>query len=203
MKHRLLTMLVFISLFASPAEVLSLSDEEKPLNVKTDKRWFVSLYRGQASDDKAREVLALNADYVDSYFCAFAAGRKFANYRGYIDFEAEVQIVKHFDLQDHFEFNALFIIRWLPFPWDEYLDTSFAFGDGFSYATKYPEIEVQEEGETSKILNYFMFELAFVIPEQPNWSVFIRLHHRSGVFGLIDGVHGGSNATGIGFRYTF
>ena len=203
MRTRLLAVLVFISLLDNPAEALSLPQREKSGNIKTDKNWFVSFYGGQVSDDKAREVLSLNADYVDSYFCAFAAGKKFANYRGYIDMEAEGQIVKHWDFQDHFEFNALFIFRWLPFPWDEYLDTSFAVGDGCSYATKDPEIEVQEEGETSNILNYLMLELAFILPGQTNLSIFLRLHHRSGIFGLIDGVHGGSNATGIGFRYNF
>ena len=203
MKNILLAGLASIALLGNPPEALSLSRGEKLSGVNADKGWFLSIYGGQVNEDSAKDSLTHNANYVNSYFCAFTAGKKLLNYRGNIDIEAEGQIVKHWELQDHLEFNALFIFRWLPFPWDEYLDTSFAVGEGISYATNDPEIEVENNDETSKILNYLMFELAFIVPKQPNWSLFVRLHHRSGIFGLINGVHGGSNASGIGFRYTF
>ena len=204
MKHILLAGLAFIALLGYPPEALSLTQGEKLRGIKADKGWFLSIYGGQVNEDSLENTLTLNANYVNSYFCAFTAGKKLANYRGNIDIEAEGQIVKHWGIQDHFEFNALFILRWLQFPWDEYLDTSFAVGDGISYATKYPEIEVGKKHPVSqKILNYLMFELAFVVPKKPNWSVFIRLHHRSAMFGLIGDEDGGSNAAGIGFRYTF
>jgi hypothetical protein len=192
------------SIISLPAWGFVINTGRKPRGIKADKGWFLSIYGGQVNEDSLENTLTLNANYVNSYFCAFTAGKKLANYRGNIDIEAGGQIVKHWGIQDHFEFNALIILRWLPFPWDEYLDTSFAVGDGISYATKYPEIEVGKKHPVSqKILNYLMFELAFVVPKKPNWSVFIRLHHRSAMFGLIGGEDGGSNAAGIGFRYTF
>jgi hypothetical protein len=48
-----------------------------------------------------------------------------------------------------------------------------------------------------------MFELAVVVPQHPQWTLFGRVHHRSGVFGLFDGMNGGSNVVGAGIRYTF
>jgi hypothetical protein len=48
-----------------------------------------------------------------------------------------------------------------------------------------------------------MVELAFAPPSQPNWSVFLRVHHRSGVHGLFNGVSGGSNFLALGVRYGF
>jgi hypothetical protein len=172
-------------------------------NVAADGNWFVSLYGGQGTDGSEKDVFTFKADYVDSYMLAFVTGKELLTWKDYIRIEAEGHIVKHFKLQDHFEFNALFVFRWLPFPWDNYLDTSFAIGDGISYATKDPEIEIQKHEETSKILNFLMFELAVTVPRHPHWSVFTRFHHRSGMFGLINGMSGGSNFVGIGIKYTF
>ncbi|OEU60345.1 MAG: hypothetical protein BA870_01685 [Desulfuromonadales bacterium C00003094] len=132
-----------------------------------------------------------------------AVGKGLADYKHYLRLEGEGQVAKHWGEQDHFEFNALLGLRWLPFPWDRYLDTSFAMGAGLSYATDEPEIEVEKNDRTARLLGYLMFELAMVVPRQPNWTLFARVHHRSGAFGLFDGVSGGSNVVGAGLRYTF
>jgi hypothetical protein len=113
----------------------------------------------------------------------------------------------------HREYNAALILRWHKFPWDKYLDTSLAFGNGFSYATKYPPYETDPHGQlhgkehemykVSKTLYYLVIEWNFTHPKINPWSVFIRVHHRSGIFGLINGVDGGSNFIGGGIRYEF
>lgn len=158
----------------------------------------------------------------------------------YFSLEAEGQFVKHWGLENfscscracgdpgwdweegyshetqnsgyhtHEEYNALLILRWLEFPWNRYLVTSFAFGDGLSYATKEPPIEMNQhnknhgtENETSKLLNYMLFELAFALPQYQQFNVVLRIHHRSGIFGLINGVSGGSNFIGAGVKYYF
>ena len=61
------------------------------------------------------------------------------------------------------ELNCAFTLRWLPFFWDKYLDTSFAFGNGLSYATSDPELEIREgdENKTNQLLYYVLVELAF------------------------------------------
>jgi hypothetical protein len=172
-------------------------------NAAADGKWFACLYGGQVTDDGIVDVFTLQADYEHSYLGAFAVGKEFWTYKDYIGMEAEGQIVKHWELQDHFEFNALLVIRWLPFPWDDHVDTSFAFGNGISYATEDPKIEEWAHDSVSKTLHYLMLELSFLVANQAHWNVFIRLHHRSGVFGLYNGVDGASNALGSGVRYTF
>jgi hypothetical protein len=168
-----------------------------------DGKWFVCLYGAQITGSDERDILTFEADYENSYLGALAVGKEFWTYKDCIGMEAEGQIVKHWEMQDHFEFNALFVIRWLPFPWDDHIDTSFAVGNGISYATEDPEVEERAHDDVSKTLHYLMLELSFVLPNQARWNVFARLHHRSGVFGLYNGVSGASNALGAGVRYTF
>lgn len=121
--------------------------------------------------------------------------------------ELEGQIVRHSGMQDHWETNAVVVARWMNFPWDHWLDTRFAFGEGLSYAWQVPELEPRGdepgEGRSNRLLNYLLVELEFVVPGQPEWSAYTRIHHRSGVNGLFGGVQGGSNFVGLGVRYTF
>jgi hypothetical protein len=46
------------------------------------------------------------------------------------------------------------------------------------------------------------YELALGLPEYPNIALIIRIHHRSGVWGLVAG-KGGSNTPCIGLKYRF
>jgi hypothetical protein len=48
-----------------------------------------------------------------------------------------------------------------------------------------------------------LFEAAFALPDVPQWELITRIHHRSGTFGLFNGVTGASNAWGVGMRYNF
>jgi len=41
---------------------------------------------------------------------------------------------------------------------------------------------------------YVLVELSFSLPQVLKWSLVWRIHHSSEVFGLFNGVHGGSNA---------
>lgn len=177
------------------------------LVMSCDKAWaedqgYIGIYGGRAVYDTLKQVFYDN-EYADSYAVALLVGKGLKDYKQYFRWEAEAQLVKHFGDMNHFEINALVILRWLPFPWDRYLDTSFAVGEGLSYATDDPDIEVEKHGRTSKLLNYLMFELAASLPKCPQWTYFLRVHHRSGVFGLFDGVSGGSNLVGAGVRYAF
>jgi hypothetical protein len=165
-------------------------------------RLMVGLYGGRTCYDSLESIFS-DREYADSYISALTVGKGVGGYKHYLDLEVEGQIVKHWGDQDHFEFNALLGLRWLPFPWDRYLDTSFAVGEGLSYATDDPEIELEKHDRTARLLNYLMFELAVAVPQRPQWTLFARVHHRSGAFGLFDGVSGGSNVVGAGLRYAF
>lgn len=195
---------IFLYLFFPLAVVLSFGGQCLAASeAAPNHEWHVGVYGGKVTDNTMQQIIEGDVNFVDSKFLVVVLGKNLTTYKDLIGVEAEGQMAKHWGMQDHYEFNGVVFLRWLPFPWDKYLDTSFAVGEGFSYATKKPEVEIMNDGKTAKFLNYLGFELDFAVPGAPNYSFFTRLHHRSGIFGLIDGVHGGSNALGAGFKYSF
>ncbi len=167
--------------------------------------WSATLYGAVLLKGNLSDASLLSTGFEDSHLAALAIARKMASHKDKIDFELEGQIVKHFKEQQHWEFNGLGVARWLPFPWDQYLDTNFAFGAGLSFATETPKVEEKRrgDGETQQVLAYLMLELEMALPDAENWSLVSRIHHRSGAFGLFNGVTGASNAWGVGIKYRF
>lgn len=169
-----------------------------------DERVFsASLYGGAMTDDNWRQSLSGQADLVDSWIVAGALAWTF--YRpdnGRWSLELEANVVRHFGIQDHFEFNAPVLTgRWEYFPWDGFLDTSLAFGLGPSYATREPEYERIENGSSDQFLLFWHMEATFGLPGS-RWDTFLRLHHRSTGYGMFAD-EGGSNILCIGLRYEF
>ncbi len=168
-----------------------------------DDDWKVTLYGAQITADSLGDTLTFQAVYEDSYLVVLAVSKRIFSYRELIGIELEGQVAKHFGIQDHWEVNALAVLRWLPFPWDHYVDTSLAAGAGLSYALETPEIEAVGVSDTPRLLGYLMFEIAASLPAMPHWSLVARLHHRSGADGLFSGRKDASNAVGLGIRYGF
>lgn len=166
--------------------------------------WALSVYGGIGTDGGIEDFPGLDADFNDAYLGAIAVSRELARWRGAAVLEVEAQAVQHFVMQDHAELNLLLVGRWHAFPWNDVVRTSVAIGEGVSYATEIPEIERQRSpGKTAHVLNYLMLELEAAPPDEERWSVFTRIHHRSGVFGVYDGVSRGSNFLGAGVRVRF
>lgn len=163
--------------------------------------YALSIYGGRMTDNEIDDFAfrLLDLDFEDSYLLTLALARRFATYDELASFEIEGQVVKHFDLQDHWEFNALLTARWEAFFWDKYLDTSLAAGIGPSYATDVPEIEVQRSGESERLQVHMMVELEFALPSHPNIAAIIRVHHRSNAFGIVAD-DGTSNALAFGLK---
>ena len=184
--------LSFIPFGASPAKA---QDAQKD--------WGVTLYFGRLTDANLYQTAAFNFSFEDSTFIDLALSRRLYTFRNYFNIEIEGQVAKHLGDQNHWEFNGVAYLRWLPFPWDAYVDTSFAAGAGLSYATSVPDIESKNQDEASKFLGALMFEFAFSLPRVPQWSLITRLHHRSGAGGVFNDVHGASNAWATGIRYRF
>ena len=167
------------------------------------KDWALTLYFGRLTDAKIEHAATFDFSFENAYFIDLALSRRLYTFRDYFNIEIEGQIAKHFGDQHQWEFNGVAYFRWLPFPWDAYLDTSFAAGAGLSYATSVPEIEEKNHDKATQFLGALMFELAFSLPRLPQWSLITRLHHRSGAGGLFSGVSSASNSWGIGIRYSF
>jgi hypothetical protein len=102
-----------------------------------------------------------------------------------------------------YEFDPYFILRWTYFPWNNYLDMTAAAAEGVSYDTSVPGIEKNSTDQTGHFLNYLMFETTFALPKYPRLQAVLRIHHRSGAYGLYGYGNCGSNVLGLGIRYLF
>ena len=165
--------------------------------------WALTLYLGRLTDSDLTHTATFNSKFENAYFIDLGLSRRLYTFRDYFNIEIEGQIAKHFGDQDQWEFDLVSYFRWLLFPWDAYLDTSFAAGLGLSYATSVPQIEAKNYDKTAKFLGALMFEFTFSLPQVPQWSLVTGIHHRSGAGGVFSDVRGASNAWAIGLRYGF
>ena len=115
-----------------------------------------------------------------------------------ISVELEATVAKHFERGDRFSGAGAVLVRWLKTPWDRIVKSSFAFGNGLSYATSPPQLEVDFLERTSRLLYHFSLESAFEVHR--GWDLFFRIHHRSGAFGMFNNVVGGSDFLCLGIR---
>jgi len=168
-----------------------------------ERDWAITLYSGRLTDTKLSSTATFNFEFENAYFIDLGLSRRLYTFQNYFDIEIEGQIARHFGDQDNWEFDLVAYFRWLLFPWNEYLNTSFAAGAGLSYATSVPAIEAKNYEDTARLLGALMFEFAFSLPQVPQWSLVTGIHHRSGAGGAFSGVQGASNAWVIGIRYRF
>lgn len=143
------------------------------------------------------------AYFEESYLTGVALARQFAQTGKSLTWEVEGQAVKHYGKQHHWEFNALLFARWHRLPWNHLLKTSIALGEGLSLATEKPPVEGEDHNHSSAFLNNIQFELTFALPREPNWHLVGRIHHRSGIFGLINDVEAASDFAVLGIKHTF
>ncbi|MGH7313755.1 MAG: hypothetical protein ACREJV_11320 [Candidatus Rokuibacteriota bacterium] len=165
--------------------------------------WYLTLYGGQYAGSASADVVKLSSP--DSYVVGLGVLKEFARHDPHVRWELEGLTLQHVGLQDHVEFAASINVRWVTFPWDADLRTSLGFGSGLSYATEVPELEARDNPDTgsTRFLHYLMLELTFSLPSLPRWSLVGRVHHRSGAWGLFDGVGRASNVLVGGLRYQF
>lgn len=177
------------------------ADDDKTDNVQPYK-WFFTLYGGAFTDSDLEDDLTYNWDFGDdTYIIVGALARELWRYEDFISFEVEGQLGKYFGQEHQGQINGLIIVRWLKFPWDKYVDTSFAVGDGLSYNTHTSDVEKDDDEDAGRWLNYLMFEVTLGLPKYPRWDFVYRIHHRSSIRGRIGA--GASNFVTAGFKYAF
>jgi len=165
-------------------------------------KWFLTIFGGPSAQPDLENVLLFNMRFEDdTYIAAAALAREFWHYENWISFEVEGQVGKYFGKEHQWQFNGLIIGRWNWFPWDKYLDTSFAVGDGLSYNTETSKVEEEDDEDAGNELNYLMFELALGLPEYSRWNFVYRIHHRSSIRKKIG--NGASNFVTLGIKYSF
>jgi len=169
----------------------------------------VSVYVGRFSGSGLSTDIATlhwrRVDVEDSYLIAVTYGEVLGRLTQDLQLEWELQGAKHFGRQTHVEANALVLARWQRFPWNDWVYTTFAFGEGLSLASRTPPLEVERHPQTGSqpLLDYLAIELTAASSASSPWTWLMRIHHRSGAWGTFGGVHGASNVLAIGIRYGF
>ncbi len=166
----------------------------------------VTVYGGRQVQNSLPEELILfqDIDTTDAYIAAVSYAKVIDRYPR-MQWELEGNIAKNFIDQSNWEFNGALVLRWMKFPWNDLLRTSAAFGNGLSVANKIPVVEDAGEPDTgtNELLYFIVLEFEMARPNWDHWSLVLRVHHRSGVYGTFDDVSGGSNVLAGGVKYSW
>ncbi len=176
--------------------------------------WSIMYYYGVTIDNPLLKVLTLYdlnrwPEYIQSVELAHTLNKDNFLRRFFNPLVGVVQVAGNITLRNGkneptiYEFDPYLLFRWSNFPWNDYVTTSFALGEGVSYVTSIPAIEKQDNTDTKRLLNYLVIEATFALPNHPRLQLAARVHHRSGAFGLYHAGNTGSNDIGLGIRYLF
>ncbi len=161
----------------------------------------VFAYGARWTDTRFVEILQFQTAMQDSHLAAVGISRRLHRFSDHLHLGGEINVARHWGQQDHFELNAAANLRWTRFPWDHLVDTSAAWGIGPSRAFGDPVIEDRRPSRTQA---FMMAEVTFApsASRESSWEAFLRIHHRSGVFGVVSDASG-SNFIGTGVRFHF
>ena len=173
--------------------------------VYAQEQWPFSffLHTGAAIDRNAPlvQILRLSIPNIESFYQT-TGGVDFQFWRSHsFALESELSFTQYYEGLNRVAGQATFVLRLYDSPWFKVIPGSFAFGNGLSYASVAPEVEELALGRTSRLLYHLFIEFEFTLKKKTPWSAFVRVHHRSGIFGLFDGVTGGSDYLCLGIRY--
>lgn len=180
----------------------------------------ITLYQGQGVDANLINVLPdlFTGDlrFEDSYFTALGYYHPMEKPRGLqslleilhlpgTDVGIELVVARHYGIQHNAEVDAAYTLR---FPKLSLAALTVRFGAGFgvSYSLGRPTYEdgsADDPDKRYRFQSYGAYELEWGIRSAPHVSLVTRIHHRSGIYGLIAPPHVGSNFMTIGVRYTF
>ncbi len=180
----------------------------------------VTVFVAQGADHNLKElperIIAGNPDWEKSYFNALGLGKdrntlgqSWEMFRG-TPFAAiaqgyELVLAQHHGLQDNAEIGAAYKLK-TPDLELAALGVNFGAGIGMSYALGTPAYEdgaADNPGKRYRTQLLLLFDFEWRVRGYDAWSLVTRIHHRSGVYGLIAPPHVGSNFMAAGIRYRF
>ena len=171
----------------------------------------VAVYGGTYVENSMERILLTDPeppwtwDYRDDHILALTLSRQVATLGRGFTVEAEVGLGKRFGRQSETEVWGAAYLRYRGFPWDRFLVTSVAVSTGLNYASDISDVERNRARDDTgdRLMHFFSPEITFALPEAPDREILFRLHHRSGVFGLVSDAWGGVQYGSIGIRYRF
>lgn len=174
----------------------------------------VSIYGGTFVEDSLAKILITridlpsNWDYAsDDHLIATAISREAGWFwDGRLSLEPELGIGQRFGRQEATELWGGLFLRYHGFPWDGVVRTTVAISTGLNWASEKTAVERdrnQNDNEGSHWLHFLAPEVTFSLPSRPDVELMFRMHHRSGIFGLINGASGGAQYATVGLRLRF
>lgn len=168
--------------------------------------WAVTVYGGFVSDNSFSRLVLTPWDSeveTDIPWLGGSLSRRIATWGPSLSFELEAGAGYRFGSEKTGEFWGVVYARYDGLPWNDIVYTTLAVSSGLNLATRNSDIEKGKSNGGSRLLHYFSPEITFASPEDKNTELVFRLHHRSGVFGLFDGVSSGINTVTFGLRQHF
>jgi hypothetical protein len=204
-----------LGLLAAPASASDLPPEETgpvvasppPADAARSADRAITVHGGLVSDNKMMRLLLTPWDSElegDIPWLGLSASQRIWSLGDGLTFELEAGTGYRFGSEKTGEVWSALFVRYDNFPWNHRIHTTVAASTGVNLASRISPIEQGKGGEkTSKLLHYFSPEVTFADPRDKDLELVIRLHHRSGVFGLFDGASSGSNIATLGIRRHF
>ncbi len=168
--------------------------------------------------DLPGKLLTGSLDFKESYYVGLTYGRTLVDgftipvpftqirFKGW-DLELEGSVLKHYNIQSHWEVASAFVIRTRQFTPLDFLGWTFAGGFGFSYALEEPALEKGPDGipgeDSEHFQSHIVIEWDLFYPPYDRLHLIARVHHRSGIYGLISPQKTGSNFLAAGIRLDF
>lgn len=199
---------VAVAVVAGPAAAWSPGDLFAPCEGSC----AVTIYGGNYVENSLGQVLVTSPEVpltwnyaTNDHIVATSISRTTAWFWHHWTLEPEVGMAQRFGRQSATEVWGAFFFRYHGFPWDHKVLTTLAVSTGLNWASDITEVEKERahDGKGSQLMHYFAPELTFADPAHPNVELVFRMHHRSGVFGLVSDAWGGAQYGTVGLRIRF
>ena len=176
--------------------------------------WSVAVYHSVMTDNSLSDVLTahvtLHYGFLDSVDVSYQVaenlfeGHPDGSYPFWRPFAGSLSVAGNLTRRTGdpngpmFEFDSYVLWRSRHVPVSPFLASTFAVGDGVSYATRVPAREVGGQ----HLMNFLTLEGTLGLPSHRGVDLVLRVHHRCDAWGLF-GPGAATNALGMGVRYSF
>jgi len=169
----------------------------------------IYIYRGQGVDNNLKEmpedIITADLPYEKTYLMAVGGFFPLTKVFDTIDIGTTGVIVKHHGMQSHVEVDCAMSMRYKELlPHNDVINANYAMGIGLSYAFATPVYEdTASNGKYYRFQAFLHFDVEIYTPYFSHVSFLARVHHRSGIYGLIAPRNVGSNFVAFGLAYHF
>ena len=194
----------------TPVDLSHLSPADRARAIADSRPWSATLFVGSSvADGKLRDLMVApwSGSWGDDTLVGGAVQYRVARFWRFFMVDLEAGSAYRFGDTEGGEFWGAVYLRYDGFPWSNYVYTTVGLSMGPDFVTRLPQVErgtdAYPEQNQSAWLNFFSPEITFALPDYPQYEVAFRYMHRSGMFGLYNGVWEGANSFVVGFRYRF